>query len=82
MKVIVNKVATASFLRERGIPVREALFAAVILGDKVIGRNIVAAVFAGEASPEHFTIVANALEEARLRAALPGTVVSAAKVWA
>jgi len=67
-KVIVNKVAVAKFLKDRGIPVSEALFAAVILGDQGIGVAAVADAFdVNVKDAEHFAAVEAALEEAKDR---------------
>jgi len=67
-KVLVNKVAIATFLRDRGIPAREAIFAAVILGDKGIDRNMVADAFA-DVKAVAFAEVLEGLDEAQVRAA-------------
>ncbi len=67
--ILVNKTATATFLRDHGkIPAAEAIHAAVILGDKGIDAVRVAAVF-NIAIPINadFPIVADALEEAKVR---------------
>lgn len=70
--IIVNKVAIAKFLSARGIPAREAIFAAVILGDQGIDVAKVADAFdVAVTEPEHFELVADILEEARVRAAAP-----------
>ncbi|OBG15223.1 hypothetical protein A5768_07535 [Mycolicibacterium fortuitum] len=69
---IVNKVDVAKFLRERGIPAREAIFAAVILGDKGIDVARVADAFdVAVEAPACFQDVYAALEEAHVRAAAP-----------
>lgn len=68
--MIVNKVEIAKFLRTQKIPAGEAIFAAVILGDKGIGAHRVADAFdvAIPIGPD-FNVVADALEEARERVA-------------
>ncbi|WP_454232305.1 hypothetical protein [Mycolicibacterium fortuitum] len=73
---IINKVDVAKFLRERGIPAREAIFAAVILGDKGIDVARVADAFdVAVEAPAHFQDVYDALEEAQVRAAASAAVV-------
>ena len=68
--MIVNKVAVAKFLRQRGIPAREAIFAAVILGDQGIDVAAVADAFdASVTEPARFEAVYTALEDARIKAA-------------
>lgn len=67
--IIVNKVAIASFLREQGIPAGEAIFAAVILGDKGIDAKATADAFA-DGQAEHFDAVHDALIDAQARVQL------------
>ena len=68
--MIVNKVAVAKFLRQRGIPAREAIFAAVILGDQGIDVHAVANAFdVNVPADSTFDVVATALEDARVKAA-------------
>lgn len=78
--ILVNKVEIAKFLRTQKIPAGEAIFAAVILGDKGIGAHRVADAFDVDIpiGPD-FNAVAEALEEARVRVAArkSGELVSA-----
>ncbi|AEK06516.1 hypothetical protein PBI_SEBATA_39 [Mycobacterium phage Sebata] len=71
-KVIVNKVAIARFLRERGIPTREAIFASVILGNAGIDLPEIADAFdVAVESPPRFQAVYDALEAAHVQSQSP-----------
>lgn len=60
---IVNKVEIALFLRDQGIPAREAIFAAVDLANQGIDAAGVKDAFADHAAT-HFVAVATALDTA------------------
>lgn len=64
---MINKTPIATFLRDRGIPAGEAIFAAVILGDQGIDVTRVTATFLG-VTADTDTVIA-ALDEAQVRAA-------------
>ena len=66
---IINNVEIALFLRDRGIPAREAIFAAVDLANKGIALSAVRDAFTVDASTEHLDAVADALHNAATRAA-------------
>jgi hypothetical protein len=65
---IVNKLPIVQFLRTQGIPVSEALFAGVILGDQGIDVHAVRDAFdINVKNPVHLAAVEAALEEAKDR---------------
>lgn len=66
---IINNVEIALFLRDRGIPAREAIFAAVDLANRGIALPAVVEAFTVDASTGHLDVVADALHNAAVRAA-------------
>lgn len=66
---IINNVEIALFLRDRGIPAREAIFAAVDLANQGISLPAVVDAFTVDASTEHLGVVADALHNAATCAA-------------